>query len=635
VAVEVAAVTAWTFAQEIPIPEDVGPLLVDGERPVAAFKTFRDSAVFTTKRLIVRHVLRAEPAGDPSVVDLLRAAATTAYDHGAPDTAALYLHRALEEPPHQVPHAAVLLELGRAEASAADPGAPTHLAEAYRLAADPLTRADAAQQAALCLFASGRVDEAIGMLGAVVEEDVAAGQSDRALELEAELLSLALLTPHEWSIGTRHLPRLARVDEGLVGATNGARMMLCLLAFWRTWRSHGAGRATELVERALVDGLLLAKRGPEALQFSQASMTLVCADRLESATELIDAALILARERGSRWGFWVASFLRSQLAYRQGALAEVEADAHGSLAVTVPAGAEMASVAATAMLMAALLERGALAEAAAALDAIGFAQGDMPQQPLPYNLLLIARSRLRLARGDVSGGLADIHECGRRNVLVEARNSILFPWRVDAALAHRGRGELDAARALAQDELAAAHDWGTPGAIGSAQRLAGLLSEGDEAIDLLREAVAALAMSPARLEHARALVDLGAALRRTNHRIDAREPLSQGLDLASRCGAAVLRQRACDELAAMGARPRRIRITGIDALTASERRVARMAGGGLSNVEIAQQLFVTRKTVEKHLGNAYRKLGVNSREALSVRLSGQEEGANSVGISVS
>jgi DNA-binding CsgD family transcriptional regulator len=78
-----------------------------------------------------------------------------------------------------------------------------------------------------------------------------------------------------------------------------------------------------------------------------------------------------------------------------------------------------------------------------------------------------------------------------------------------------------------------------------------------------------------------------------------------------------------------------VRVTGIDALTASERRVARMAGDGLSNVEIAQQLFVTRKTVEKHLGNAYRKLGVNSREALAMKLSEQEEEADLVGSSLS
>ena len=71
----------------------------------------------------------------------------------------------------------------------------------------------------------------------------------------------------------------------------------------------------------------------------------------------------------------------------------------------------------------------------------------------------------------------------------------------------------------------------------------------------------------------------------------------------------MLAERAPEELAATGARPRRSRLSGVDALTASERRVARMAARGVGNVEIAQSLFVTRKTVEKHLGNVYTKLG--------------------------
>jgi DNA-binding CsgD family transcriptional regulator len=201
--------------------------------------------------------------------------------------------------------------------------------------------------------------------------------------------------------------------------------------------------------------------------------------------------------------------------------------------------------------------------------------------------------------------------------MVEIRNPAFNPWRVHAALAHRSRGEFDAARALATDELDAALDWGTPGVLGEAHRLAGLLAAGDESLALLQQAVAALADSPARLDHARALVDLGAAWRRLNRRTQAREPLTRGLDLADRCGATALQQRALDELAAMGAHPRRIRLSGVEALTASERRVARMAATGLGNVEIAQTLFVTRKTVEKHLSNAYTKLGVTSRSELT------------------
>jgi DNA-binding CsgD family transcriptional regulator len=143
------------------------------------------------------------------------------------------------------------------------------------------------------------------------------------------------------------------------------------------------------------------------------------------------------------------------------------------------------------------------------------------------------------------------------------------------------------------------------------------LVEGERAgIERLREAVAVLAESPARLEHARALVDLGAALRRARERREAREPLRRGLDLAHDCGALALVERARTELQAAGARPRRIQLTGVDALTPSERRIATMAAQGLTNREIAQALFVTLRTIETHLGHAYHKLGIRSREEL-------------------
>ena len=129
-----------------------------------------------------------------------------------------------------------------------------------------------------------------------------------------------------------------------------------------------------------------------------------------------------------------------------------------------------------------------------------------------------------------------------------------------------------------------------------------------------------LADSPARLEHARALVDLGAALRRGNSRSEARQLLRQGVELAHRCGASALVERANEELAATGAHPRTILLSGLDALTASERRVAQMAAEDLSNKEIAQALFVTVKTVEQHLGRVYRKLDISSRRQLGAAL---------------
>jgi DNA-binding CsgD family transcriptional regulator len=197
----------------------------------------------------------------------------------------------------------------------------------------------------------------------------------------------------------------------------------------------------------------------------------------------------------------------------------------------------------------------------------------------------------------------------------------MLAYRSTAALAAARLGDRAEARRLASEELELARAWGTPRAIGIALRALGLIEE-DAGLELLRDAVAMLAPSSAALEHVRAQADLGAALRRANRRAEARPLLAEALDRATRLGALALAERCRTELQATGARPRRVLLTGVDALTASERRVAEMAATGMSNPQIAQALFVTRKTVETHLGSAYRKLGIESRDALPDALAG-------------
>jgi DNA-binding CsgD family transcriptional regulator len=132
----------------------------------------------------------------------------------------------------------------------------------------------------------------------------------------------------------------------------------------------------------------------------------------------------------------------------------------------------------------------------------------------------------------------------------------------------------------------------------------------DDLLDVSRITLSQIELRPERIE-------LGAALRRGGHRIDARPPLALGLERAQRCGATALARRALTELQATGARPRRLMVTGRDALTPSERRIAALAGDGRSNREIAQTLFVTPKTVETHLRHVYRKLDISGRAQLA------------------
>jgi DNA-binding NarL/FixJ family response regulator len=153
--------------------------------------------------------------------------------------------------------------------------------------------------------------------------------------------------------------------------------------------------------------------------------------------------------------------------------------------------------------------------------------------------------------------------------------------------------------------------------IGRAQRTFGLIHGGGDGLDLLQEAARALARSEARLEHARALIDLGAAHRRAGHRTDAQPPLREGLGIAEAGGATALRERARVELTATGARPRKQQRTGLDSLTPSELRIATMAATGLKNRQIAHDLFVTIKAVEGHLHHAYQKLDIATRDQLN------------------
>jgi DNA-binding NarL/FixJ family response regulator len=129
-----------------------------------------------------------------------------------------------------------------------------------------------------------------------------------------------------------------------------------------------------------------------------------------------------------------------------------------------------------------------------------------------------------------------------------------------------------------------------------------------------------LATSPARLEHTRALVDLGATLRRANRRADARETLRRALEQAERGGMRLLARRAREELLATGARPRRDAVSGPGSLTAAEDRVARLAARGYTNRTIAERLYVTERTVETHLTRAFDKLNITSRTALAEAL---------------
>ena len=567
---------------------------------------------------VAAHLLLTDPAGDQNVVEWLEKAAAVASAKGSLGAACAYLRRSLEEPAAEEIRPRVLRALAGAEAAAADPNSAARLTEAFACAADPGGRAEVLEHAAEFMLAAGRVAEALRMLD-TVRAELSGTDPNRELELEAQFVGAAIHDPETTGLAVR---RLLAVKEDLAGDTRGERMMLCHLVTLRSWRAEDAARATVLALRAVGNGRLLEDQRLRSHELSGPITALICADELEHAQTIVEDVLGIAQAQGSEHLFAFLAWMRSLMAYRIGAVVDAEAEARACVEITLRSGLTVGAAVGAASLIGALLERGELAEAEQVLDTVRASAEIGPHAP--FGLLLAARGRLRLALGDRDGGLDDLLECGRRNRLFGIENPVFIPWRADAVCAHRLCGDLDAARALARDELRAAKRWGTPGSIGAALRLNAMLAaSNDGAIAQLQKATALLRASPAKLELARALVDLGAALRRAGRRAEARPYLREALDLATRCHASVLGERAHSELAATGARVLRRTLTGVASLTASERRVAHLAAAGKSNPEIAQLLFVTRKTVETHLGHVYAKLDISSRQQLAQSLAAE------------
>ena len=185
------------------------------------------------------------------------------------------------------------------------------------------------------------------------------------------------------------------------------------------------------------------------------------------------------------------------------------------------------------------------------------------------------------------------------------------------ARAGDGEGELDEAQSLAREHLRWAQRWGRPGALGVAQRSHALACEGGERAELLEAAVASLELAGARVEEARARLDLGLALSRLGRREEGAAALEAAFEVASGCGARDVAKLAAAEIEVGGGARMRLRF---DELTPAERRVAEMAAAGSTNRVIAEQLFLSPKTVENHLTRVYAKLGITSREELGAAL---------------
>ena len=441
----------------------------------------------------------------------------------------------------------------------------------------------------------------------------------RGGELEAGMAFGAarqLLEPMVFSIGPPERSRLlagpARLGASALGLEGGeapgdefAEPPAALLAALANvaMRRQQPERAQRLVDRALAGSY------PPPLDACTAMIaTLIALESHDTLERLCADLLADARRRSAlQETAGIASFSAWAM-YRRGELADAEAQARWA----VERATGIYALHAVAQLIEPLIERDLLDEAEGELGRVA---DPLASRSINVTTFLFARGRLRAAQGRTEEALRDFLECGRRSALL-GRVSVMYHWRSEAALAHVSLGQVREAHGLARDEVELARGFGRPGSLGIALRNQGLVEGGDRGLALLAEAVQILERARAPVELARALTDHGAALRRAGQRGQARTQLERGLDLAHHWGARRIASRARAELVAAGAKPRRDAMTGRDALTASELRVARLAAEGMTNREIAQALFITTKTAAVHLTHVYRKLAISRRGQL-------------------
>ena len=556
---------------------------------------------------IVFHLLQSDPVGDPQRARVLRRAAGAAVAAGAFDEGLLYARRALAEPPEPRDRASTLREIGVAEGHLGLPEAVDHLRAAADAVASPRLRAEILRQIGWCLLTAGRF---VGVAQVLEEAIAVLGPEDRglALEIEADLVAaaqMAMLPPETVPA------RLAPFESlRLEGVTRGERSILAVLAFEAVRANAPSGYAAELACRAL-------PAGGEPVDITTAvplylgALSLIYAEAFDDARRVLEDGLARAYAPRS------VAMYRLWHAYLELALGNFEA-AHESASVALAQeGSHSASVAPLAGSALAQIQVacGDVAGARDALERLGLYM--LSPEEVPFEMPLYTRAMIRLESGDPASALEDALACGQK---ILARGSIgpsTMPWRSTAAMAANALGDLGQARRWANEELELARGFGGKKTLSIALMAAGRVAEPSEQIGLFQEAVAVAESSPALPEKARAWVEMGATLRRTGLRKDARVWLREGHELASRIGAVGLASRAHEELIAAGGRPRRTALQGPESLTPSELRITKLAADGRTNRAIAAELHLSPKTVEMHLRNAYAKLAISSRKGLT------------------
>ncbi|MGW3020457.1 AAA family ATPase [Streptomyces longwoodensis] len=560
-----------------------------------------------------------ESATHPWARAVLREAAREMTLQGFPDRA-VELLRPCVPPGHEgTCPPELLLDLALAE-SRVDPAAgAARLAVALDRLTCPHARLTALSALAGALMRSGEVSRATALIDRCREygTDSAAAASSAQL-LEAQLLLVA--TGHRATYS--RLLDSTSLDLGLPGDTAARRALLASRAVVCAARADRVTEARDAARTVLAHGTPVTDA---VSTLGTAASVLLYTDRpRESAAafrQLLDAPHVTREE-----AYPTLLALTAEAHARLGALGEALRTTTAALEGVAPAPAPATRLAALplAVRLHTLLDRGDLAAATALVQHVPDPLDDEAWQ---WNEVLCARGRLRLASDDVEGALDDLTECGHRQRAWHRTSPAVSSWWYWAGRSHLARGDRATARQLADDAIESARAAHLPCALAQGLELRAATEAARHRPLLLQEAEAALATTSAALLLARVRVARGRALHRCGDKQAARAVLRKAWEETYALGAPALHAEAHTALLATGARPRRPVPSGVDALTRSERRVAKLADSGLTNAVIARTLCVTRRTVEVHLTAVYRKLNVAGRRELRFVLRAGGEGA--------
>ncbi|MEV2243874.1 LuxR C-terminal-related transcriptional regulator [Streptomyces sp. NPDC049970] len=342
-----------------------------------------------------------------------------------------------------------------------------------------------------------------------------------------------------------------------------------------------------------------------------AARVLGLADDTAAALDHLDRAVADSRGRDEPWAEGHARSARAQMLLESGRAYEAAQEA---LAASRTAGAQGARPAPITLALA-LLSRCEVDRAEAVLRRLD--GRDFEDAVWEHHHHLVAQALLARGRGHTERALELMERCGAGLTAAGIGNPVFTAWWMGSTELLMELGLTGAAHERAALGRQLADRWPTARSTGLSLLAEAAVAEPPERVDLLTECVRLLGASSDRFSHARAELQLGRAYLQRDDDKAARGHLRAAQAMAMRGGLTAVARQARDALAAAGGRPARV------VLTSAERPVAELAAAGATNRAIADALYLTVRTVEYHLTNVYRKLGVTGRSGLAAYFPGR------------